>query len=367
LSIKALNERETMEEREEIISIIGTLPPIKGISPYCSELALMLAENKHVDFINFKKLYPERLYPGGTKCEDLYPVDLNHRNLSVRNIITWYNPLSWIRAGFSVKGSKVLAQWWSYPLAPVYLIILSIAKLRGKEIHITVHNIYPHERSRVKDFLNHMVLPLADTLIVHTEDNRKELVRKGWKEEKIKVLPHPPLKMSGKEDAKKIDRGHARNELGFSQNDKVLCFFGNIRDYKGLDNLLLALAQLRQIMPEIRLIIAGQPWGNWDKYERIIREEKLERFVTKKTYFLPFDELARCLKASDLVVFPFKEIHSASSSLSLALGMGCNILCTRKIDAGDDRRVFYVDDSNPQALMEGIWDYFLYRENGPNM
>ena len=51
-------------------TLIGTLPPIKGISPYCLELLKSLSKNIEVEFIGFKKLYPDFLYPGGTKVID---------------------------------------------------------------------------------------------------------------------------------------------------------------------------------------------------------------------------------------------------------------------------------------------------------
>lgn len=343
----------------DTITVIGTLPPIKGISPYCSELALELAETQKVEFINFRSIYPEWLYPGGTRSDDLYPVNLQHPYLEVRNLISWYNPLSWIWCGLSLKGSRVLAQWWSYPLAPIYMVILGIARLRGKRVDLTVHNVYPHERGRIKEFLNRIVFPLADTLIVHTEENRKELIDMGWKAEKIMVRPHPRLKMSGKGVQAIADKESARREMGLSEENKVLCFFGNIREYKGLDNLLLALAWIREVFPEIRLIIAGQPWGSWNKYEEIIRAERLEPYVIRKTKFLPFTELAKCLVASDLVVFPYKEMHSASGSLSLALEMGCRILCTREVGTEESDKIFLIEDSSEQSLVEGICEFFF--------
>jgi len=52
------------------ITLIGTLPPIKGISPYCQELLKSLSKRVGVEFIGFRKLYPDFLYPGGSKVID---------------------------------------------------------------------------------------------------------------------------------------------------------------------------------------------------------------------------------------------------------------------------------------------------------
>jgi len=43
-------------------TLIGTLPQIKGISPYCLELLRSLAKRVEVEFIGFRKIYHEFLY-----------------------------------------------------------------------------------------------------------------------------------------------------------------------------------------------------------------------------------------------------------------------------------------------------------------
>lgn len=342
--------------QKDVVTVIGTLPPLKGISPYCAEFALELAEDSEVEFMGFRDLYPERLYPGGTRCEDLYPVDLNHPHLYIRNELTWYNPLSWLHAGMTMRGDTVYAQWWSYPLAPIYLVMLTLARLRGKQVMVTVHNVRPHEQGRLKELLNSLVLHLGQTLLVHTERNREELVELGWDPSRIEVIQHPDLNGNGNRGGDFVDRETARSLMGFTSEQKVLCFFGNIREYKGLDDLLLAFAKVREEVPDIRLIIAGQNWEPWEKYDRIIRERRLESYLVLKTTFLPFDELVTCLRASDLVVFPFKEMHAASGSASLALSMGCQVIATDCVEMPDCDEVTLVRGGDHDCLARGIVD-----------
>ena len=52
------------------ITLIGTLLQIKGISPYCQQLLKSLSKRIGVEFIGFRKLYPDFLYPGGSKVID---------------------------------------------------------------------------------------------------------------------------------------------------------------------------------------------------------------------------------------------------------------------------------------------------------
>lgn len=346
-----------------MVTLVGTLPPIKGISPYCAEYALKLADIAEVDFINFKRLYPERLYPGGTSCDDLYPISLSHPNLKVRNLLTWYNPISWIRAGFSAKGDIVHVQWWSYPLAPIFVVLMSICKLRRKKVLITVHNVRPHEGGFIRDFLNSLVFPFADRFMVHSEKNRRELAELGFDRDRILVLPHHAIRRSrlGGERTN-LPSKEARLKSGIPLNAKVLCFFGNIRPYKGLDVLLHALELVREHVPEVLLIIAGQPWEPWEKYDRIIKKKNLEKNLMLKTYFLPFCELEMLLKASDLAVFPFKELHSTSDSVSLALALGCKVLCTRHLDLPYEDDILFIPDSDQEVLAERIIAYFRDHE-----
>lgn len=113
---------------KKLVSMIGALPPIKGNAYYCMKLASEVSKNMQVDFIAFKKLYPEFIYPGRTVDDDENFRVRETSNLSVRRIITYYNPFSWIRAGLSVRSKIAHIQWWSVPTAPIYLVLLCILK-----------------------------------------------------------------------------------------------------------------------------------------------------------------------------------------------------------------------------------------------
>ena len=93
-------------DKKASVTLIGTLPPLKGISPYSHELLNALSNDILVEFIGFKKLYPDFLYPGGTKVKDkTYKSEI--KNTEIRNILTYYNPLSWIWAGLTAKGEII--------------------------------------------------------------------------------------------------------------------------------------------------------------------------------------------------------------------------------------------------------------------
>ena len=75
------------------VTFIGTLSPIKGLSPYCEELLISVSDLISVEFIGFKQLYPDFLYPGGTRIKDEnYSSEI--KNGLIRNILTYYTPVN---------------------------------------------------------------------------------------------------------------------------------------------------------------------------------------------------------------------------------------------------------------------------------
>lgn len=307
-------------------TLIGTLPPVKGLSPYCQELLKSLSKKIKVEFISFKKLYPDFLYPGGTKVRDRNYKSPELKNAKIRIILTYYNLFSWIWAGLTIKGDIIHAQWWSHVLAPIYFVILSICKVRGKKIVITVHNVVPHKNDGVNNFLNRIILVFGDNFIAHNDKNKENLSNLYHvPQEKISVIPHgilEPVSIKG------ISKKEAREYLKVPQKKRVVLHFGNIRDYKGLDVLLKSLKLITKEIRDVLLIIAGQPWVNWKKYEKIIKENNLEDYIVKKLNFIPPSEVEYYFSASDMVVLPYKYFDSQSGIGALALSFKKPLIVT---------------------------------------
>jgi len=338
------------------VTMIGTLPPTKGISPYCAELVNLLGERLRIEFLDFKRLYPERFYPGRTEAEDLYPLDITKCKISHRRILDFCNPLSWIRAGFSARGNIVHAQWWTGVLSPVYLVILGIAKLRKKRVIITVHNVDPHEGGFFSRLMNNSILPLGDEFIVHGDACREKLQVRVHADKKVHVVPHPPFNAAHDDLDQEVDIEAVRTELGIDGARPLLIFFGNIRDYKGLDVLLRALSDVREVYPDVRLLVAGQLWGDWSKYERIIEEQGIEGHLITRLEHLPFRDLREYIIASDLAVFPFTHLDSASSTVVLARTLGKPVVVSEVGDIRNlhDPDVMLAEPGRPDSLAESI-------------
>lgn len=324
------------------VSLIGSLPPVKGVSAYTSNLLDALAGRGDVkiDFTGFRSIYPRWAYPGGGPDEPDLTVGSIPAGARVRNDLTWYNPLSWLRAGFALRGDVVHAQWWSYALAPVYITILAIARLRGKRVLITVHNVAPHEEGLAKRVLNRAVLGLGHRFIVHSEQNRASLLRLVQGGAPIDVAPHGilPTPRTG------MSRASARERLGLDGGARVALCFGNIRPYKGVDVLLRAFADVTRSEPGATLVVAGKPWGGWSPYDRLIDDLGIRPNVRLFLDYVPTREIEAYFVASDVVVLPYTRFDGQTGVGTRALPFGRPLIVT---DTGGLRELVF----DPEAVV----------------
>ena len=310
------------------VTLISTLPPDKGLADYTAHLAGGLAQTPGVslEVIDFASLYPRRLYPGG---ELLDPTAQRPQwpSVRVRTMLRWYNPLSWVWAGLSARGDIVHAQWWSYILAPTYLVALTLARLRRRRVIVTVHNVEPHESGRWRWLLNRLVLRLAHAYIVHDTRSRDALAEVVPAGKPIAVIYHGVLSSAGAERSAL----EARRALGVPADANVVLCFGNVRPYKGVDVLLRAFAAVRQRVPAARLVIAGKPWEDWAPYERLIAELGLRDAVDTHLGFVPAADVGTFFAAADVVALPYLQFDAQSGVGTRALHHGRALVVT---DAG---------------------------------
>ena len=331
------------------VTMVGTFPPIKGISEYCVQLAGALARSVEVDFVGFSHIYPERLYPGGTTEHDdtlgekgvpdfigVGPKGAAHKRvltpfspLTARTPLAWYNPFGWLLTGLTVPGDVLHVNWWTYFLAPVVLTLLSAAKLRPRPVMMTVHNVLGHESNPIDRLLTRLVFCFADHFIVHTRENRRQLIEVfGVPARRIAVVPYGPLDFYN--DAH-VSRGDARRRLDLADDERVLLHFGYIRDYKGLDVLLRALPQVADAVPNVKLVVAGTCWkgrSGWRKYQDIIDELDLAGRVKPDIGYVPSSMVKTYFSAADLVVLPYLHFEAQSGPGNIALAFGTPMVVT---------------------------------------
>ncbi len=248
-------------------------------------------------------------------------------------------------------------------------------KTLGKKIVFTAHNVDDQERNGKTNLFNKISLMflynIVDNILVHTPKMKLELIEEfGIAKEKITVVPH------GINDVipeARVTRLEAKQQLGYSPNEKILLFFGNIAPYKGLEDLIRALAELIDEDDRFRLVIAGPVKdkdceGYWQELEKIIKDLRLSDYVRKEVRFIPDEDVGVFFKASDVSVLPYKRIYQ-SGVLLLSYRQGLPVIAAdvgslrEDIVEGQTGLIFRA--GNPADLTAKIRAYFvsdLFRE-----
>ncbi|MDD5638415.1 MAG: glycosyltransferase family 4 protein [Candidatus Pacebacteria bacterium] len=336
------------------ITLIGTLPPIKGISDTCLNQVQYLTNYIDVNFIGFKSIYPDFLYPGGSSKEkDVRFHPEEKRNLKIRDFLTWYNPFSWIWAGYSAKGEIIHFHWWTSYLFPIFFTIELLAKFRGKQLICEVHNILGHESNWLDKSLNRLIFNLSDYIIVHSEKNKKQLEEFFGKKNNVSVIPLGVLDFF---NDTLITKTESREKLGVNNEDKIILSFGNIRGYKGIDILIKSFAKVKQIIPKAKLFIVGKNWIEWQPFQQLIKNYNLEDSVITDLNFIPTSKVKYYFVASDLIVLPYLKFEAQSGPGRIALAFGKAMVVTEVGGLPDlvrDRSVI-VEPNNSGELAQAI-------------
>ena len=308
-------ESQSRPDPEPTVQMIGTLPPWKGIPAYCKEIFQGIDNRwEGFKFTGWTDLYPASLYPGGEPKTDEEPVEAEN----IERELSWYNPLSWISVGLDGDVELIHAQWWSYPLAIPYVSIFTLGKLRGKTVLVTVHNVEPHEQNALTRFLNDLVYRFADEYVVHSEANKTQFSRtKGVDPDDIHVIGHPTI---GPEP-EGLTKADGLERLGLNPSLNTILFFGNIREYKGLESLLRMTEALNEDRA-VDLVVAGKCWDDWTHYEGVIEACGLEDRVHRYQGFIPEDQLEAFFTAADVVALPYEYFDAQSGVAGLANHFG---------------------------------------------
>jgi glycosyltransferase involved in cell wall biosynthesis len=123
-----------------------------------------------------------------------------------------------------------------------------------------------------------------------------------------------------------MPRDEARARLGLGQDEPVLLFFGFVRRYKGLRNLIRALAAVREQLPA-RLLVVGEFWEDERPYRDLVRQLDLEGAVEFHNTYVPNEEMAVYFSAADAVVLPYLEA-TQSGVAQIALGFEKPVIAT---------------------------------------
>ena len=292
------------------IAILSCFYPYRGgISQFNASIFGELGKRHIVKAFNFKRQYPEFLFPGKTQfvtdTDSAVPVE------SV-SVLDTADPFSYGKTAREIAAWKpdlVVMRYWMSWFAPSLGYVARRLKKKGCKVVSILDNVVPHEPHFFDRPFTRYFLSGQSGCVVMCDEVAKDLqaIRSDLP---YTILPHPLYTHFGE----KMDRAEAERALGIRSGKKNLLFFGLIRQYKGLDILLEAF---RQLGDDYQLIVAGEPYGTFEPYRKIIDSLPGKDRITLITEYIPDNEVSKYFSAADVTVLPYRSAtQSGISSIS---------------------------------------------------
>ena len=312
------------------IALTGLAPPFRGgIAHYTIHLGSALSGVASTRLFAWARQYPDVLFPGTTQ-HDASPLGLPVEAVRILDPLV---PWSWSEAARLVRdfgADRLVHQWWHPWFAPATWTLLRMISARGIPVTAICHNVLPHEPVPGAELAVREALAPARRIIVHGR-SEAETARDLWPGKQVLVHPHPPYHGLA---ATTLGRREARERLGLPATGPLVLFFGYVRAYKGLGDLIEAMARVVRHHPSARLAAAGEFYEPAGPYERQARRLGIESSIVIRDGYVPNAEVGTWLRAADVVALPYREA-TGSGILPMARAAGVPVVSTRVGDLPD--------------------------------
>lgn len=342
------------------ILICGTTYPFRGggIATFNERLAReFMAEGHEVTIFTFSLQYPDFLFPGKTQMSD----EPAPEDLDIHIKVNSVNPFNWYKVGKEIRKlapDLLVMKFWLPFMGPSLGTIARQARKNGKtKAIVVVDNMIPHER-RIGDmqFIRYFARSV-DGFVAMSRSVEQD-IHSFHTGKPVVFAPHPIYDNFGdsypKEEAKRL--------LGLDADSQYLLFFGFIRDYKGLDLAIEAMADPRVRALPVKLLVAGEFYKDPKPYHDLIARLGVADKLALRTDFIPNGEVGRYFSAADMVVQPYK--HATQSGVTqIAYHFHKPMLVT---DVGGlaeivpHGRVGYVTEVSAPAIADAIVDFYAH-------
>jgi glycosyltransferase involved in cell wall biosynthesis len=312
-----------------------------------------MRERAEVDLISWRRLYPPLLYRGQSVDRESCPPRVEPAVF----LLDWLDPRTWRGALERVERFRPAALLlpWLHPVsAPPYRFLLRRAPAGVKRV-VICHNVVTHERVPAGGALTRATLRHADVLVTHAPQQRDELAQLGLGRIPVVDAFHPwfaAADLAVQPSAEEVCAERAR--LG--DPELVLCCFGAVRPYKGVDVGIEALARVDPAL-SVKLVVAGRFWEGREELEAQVRRLGLEGRVELRDRYVSNEETALLFASSDAALLPYRSA-SQSGVAALAFAHGRPVIATRvgglpaAVRDGEDGLLCPAED--PTALARAI-------------
>jgi glycosyltransferase involved in cell wall biosynthesis len=194
-----------------------------------------------------------------------------------------------------------------------FRIWLHTCRLAGLRLVWTAHNVLPHSPVFPDDVAARQVLVRAsDLVLAHSPAALAELATFGAVVRRSALVGHGP-----------IAPAHPiawRRTLDHDSGPRRFLFFGQVHEYKGVDDLLIAFAAMPAGI-SASLLVAGRCEDARLKVRLSELASSAGERVTLRLEHVPQDEVTGMLCGADVVVLPYHSVTTSGSAM-LALAHG---------------------------------------------
>jgi glycosyltransferase involved in cell wall biosynthesis len=301
---------------------------LSGITYYTYSLCRALSARREVSAILMRQLLPTSLYPGRERVG----ASISHLELPATvqrfNGVDWF----WLPTLFQAlwflvrrRPAVLILQWWTGTVLHSYLALAALARALGIKIVIEFHEVLdPGEDgmawvSRYVNLGAPWLFRLASGYVVHSEYDRGLVAQRyGATAKPMATIPHATY-------------DHYRKGGRWRKAPEDCCnllFFGLIRPYKGLEDLVRAFDAIPPDQIErYWLTIVGETWEGWTLPGDLIEQSRYRDRITFVNRYVADEEVDGVFGGADLVVLPYHR-SSQSGALHIALHYGLPVVVT---------------------------------------
>lgn len=232
-----------------------------------------------------------------------------------------------------------------------FICQLFLLKALGIKIVWTVHNITDHEGKfkKLNTLFYRILARSCDKLIIHCPSIKTE-IKKLYKDARATVIPHGNYIYQYKNT---ITDSEARTVLNLNMDDTIFLYFGQVRPYKGISELITTFKILN--CRQTKLLIVGKPLDNKIKSD-IKNSCKDNRNIIDILEYIPDDDIQLYMNAADIVVLPYKDVLTSGAAI-LAMSFGKPIIAPSIgciTDTLDNKGSFLYTGDNLSEAMRSV-------------
>jgi glycosyltransferase involved in cell wall biosynthesis len=335
------------------IAILSPFYPFRGGIAEFSNLLYdaLLGQGHEVKAVTFSRMYPNFLFPGKTQYVES---DSKFSKTNAIRALDSINPISYYKTAQLLKKFQpdvvVIAYWMTF-FIPAYATIAWLLRKKTKII-ILYHNVIPHEPHSFDKILLNFFVRQSSASVVMSEAVQRDLLSLK-PDAKFIYKPHPLYDHFGQA----VPKAEARKKLGLHSDKKTLLFFGLIRDYKGLDLLIEAFGKLPS---GYQLLIAGEPYGSFEKYRTQIAALSNAHDVHTEVRYISDAEVPLFFSAADACVLPYRSA-TQSGITSISYHFNLPVIATNVgglPEAVHNGKTGVVVKPSPEGIADGVEQLF---------